>query len=282
MAKSKLVIHSANYRATSGDGKTYNVTEFMRQIITGDSLVLDVENGNFVAGGTNYVPKDPCYGALKHLQVTYSYDEEKPQIIERVEHSRMVLPEDSEVSKLTSQLAAATVRNEQLQAKPLTTQQGDTPPFSPLQKDALQLSTELLRFLKRLGPPPAPKYTEEDLDKMTADQMKVVINAQDGDYLEAFQYYLKWDGFTTQALANENTARWTRLYPWYQRLAASYALEFKDKVEQLRNRFLVAGITNVVLPSPIEGRDGEKDIRAIAAKLWELAYKAGDKGISEG
>lgn len=156
--------------------------------------------------------------------------------------------------------------------------------LSPLQEDALQLSAELLNFLKRLGTPPAPKYTAEDLEKMTASQMKALINAQDGDYAEAVQYHLGWDAFTQTALGLENqmTARWKRLYPWYQKVGASYALEFKDKVEKLRNRFLVEGITDDVLLLPIEGRDGEKHIRDIAAKLWELAYKSGEKEISSG
>lgn len=98
-AESKLVIHSANYKAIGGGGKAYNVTEFMRQIITGDSLVLDIENHNFWFGDKNFVPKDPCSGTVKRLQVTYSYDGREPRTIEREEHSRLVLPEDSELEK---------------------------------------------------------------------------------------------------------------------------------------------------------------------------------------
>jgi hypothetical protein len=97
--KSKLVIHSANYKAIGGGGKAYNVTEFMQQIITGDAIVLDIENHNFWLGDKNFVPKDPCSGTLKRLQVTYSYDGGEPHTIERQEHSRLVLPEDSELEK---------------------------------------------------------------------------------------------------------------------------------------------------------------------------------------
>lgn len=56
---SKLVIRSANYAAIEGGGKIYDVTPFMRQIIGGDSLVLDIENHNFVIGKKNFVPHDP-------------------------------------------------------------------------------------------------------------------------------------------------------------------------------------------------------------------------------
>src|SRR6202166_2001084 len=81
--QSKLVIHSANYKAIGGGGKAYNVTEFMRQIITGDSLVLDIQNHNFWFGDENFVPKDPCSGTVKRLQVTYSYDGGESHTIER-------------------------------------------------------------------------------------------------------------------------------------------------------------------------------------------------------
>ena len=155
--------------------------------------------------------------------------------------------------------------------------------LSTLQEDALQLSVELLNFLKRLGPPPAPKYTAEDIGKMNSSQTDALVRAEDGDFAEACEYHFG-DGTrfrqTAQGLENQMTARWKRLLPWYQKVGASYALEFKAKVENLRNRFLVEGITDDVLLLPIEGRDGEKHIRAIAAKLWGLAYKIGEKRIS--
>ena len=92
---SKLVIHSASYAAFTGIGKDYDVTEFLRLIIAGDSLVLDIENHNFVIGDNNWVPKDPKPSTKKRLQVTYSYDGGQPTTIERPEGSRLVLPEDS-------------------------------------------------------------------------------------------------------------------------------------------------------------------------------------------
>jgi hypothetical protein len=99
---SKLTIHSANYAAIEGGGKTYDVTEFMQQIIAGDSLVLDIENHNFVADGKNFVPYDPRVDKKKRLQVEYSYDGEPAITIERKEHFRLVLPQDSEIEWLAS------------------------------------------------------------------------------------------------------------------------------------------------------------------------------------
>jgi len=153
--------------------------------------------------------------------------------------------------------------------------------LSPLQSDAIQLSGELLDFLRRIGSPPAPKYTAEDIDKMTSAQMKTLINANDGDFLEAVEYYRPGEiAFTREGLENQLTSKWTRLLPWYQKLEATYSLEgFKDKVERLRNRFLLEGITDNVFLMPIEGKHGVERIRNIASKLWELAYKTGEKGI---
>jgi len=96
---SKLIIHHAVYAAIEGGGKTYDVTLFMRQIVAGDSLVLDIENHNFVVGNKNFVPYDPKPDKPKRLQLTYSYDGEPTLTIERREHSRLVLPEDTEVKK---------------------------------------------------------------------------------------------------------------------------------------------------------------------------------------
>lgn len=97
----KLVIHSAKYAAVEGGGKAYDVTEFMRQITAGNSLVLDIENHNFVVGKKNFVPHDPKTGKEKQLRVVYSYDDEPSTTIERPEHSRVVLPEDSELFRLS-------------------------------------------------------------------------------------------------------------------------------------------------------------------------------------
>jgi hypothetical protein len=101
---SKLVIHSANYRAWHAGGDTYDVTEFLQRIISGNSLVLDIENHNFVIGDQNFVPKDHLFGNMKRLRTIYSYDGEPARTIERPEHSRLVLPEDSEIERLKREI----------------------------------------------------------------------------------------------------------------------------------------------------------------------------------
>jgi hypothetical protein len=103
--KPKLIIHSANYRAVKAGDETYDVSEFLRKIISGDSLVFDIENHNFVIADHNYVPKDPFTGERKRLQLTYSYGTELPRTIVRYEHGRLVLPEDCEIQRLTDEIA---------------------------------------------------------------------------------------------------------------------------------------------------------------------------------
>src|ERR1017187_2228451 len=267
---SKLVIHLANYRAVEGGGEEFQVGDFLRQSISGDSLVFDIENHNFVIGDKNFVPRDPLPFKEKRLQVNYSYRGQAARTTERLEHGRLLLPEDSKIQWLMGEVA-------RLQAA-----QPAQPGLSPLQIEALQLSGELLAFLKQLGPPPAPKYTAHEFHNMPASQMKALIEAKDGDFLEACEYYRPGDtAFTRQRLENQITGRWMRLLPWYQKLEAAYTLKgFKEKVETLRNRFLLDGITDEVLLMPIEGKYGEQRIRNIAAKIWELAYKIGEKGTA--
>jgi hypothetical protein len=74
-------------------------------------------------------------------------------------------------------------------------------PFAPIQEEALRLPVELLAFLKRLGPAPAPKYTGKEIDNMTSVRMKELINAKDGDFLESVEYYRPGGiAFTPQGL----------------------------------------------------------------------------------
>lgn len=102
---SKLVIFSANYAAIEGGGKMYDVTECLRMMTSSDSLILDIENHNFVVEGyPNFVPKDPKPERLKRLEVEYSWDNEPSLTIKRDEHSRLVLPEDSEIKRLKNEV----------------------------------------------------------------------------------------------------------------------------------------------------------------------------------
>jgi hypothetical protein len=66
---SKLIIHSADYRAIYGGGDIYEVSRCLQQMIIGHCLEFDIENHNFVAGGHNCVPKDPKSGERKRLRV---------------------------------------------------------------------------------------------------------------------------------------------------------------------------------------------------------------------
>jgi hypothetical protein len=109
----KLVIRSASYAAVEGNGKDYDVADCLRQMICGNSLVMDIENHNFQINGRNYVPNDPKPFKDKRLLVTYSYDGESDVTLERQEHSRIVLPEDSEIKRLRDALRnAESVRKE--------------------------------------------------------------------------------------------------------------------------------------------------------------------------
>jgi hypothetical protein len=48
----------------------------------------------------------------------------------------------------------------------------------------------------------------------------------------------------------------------------------------MNNRFVLEGLSDEILKVPIQGRMGRQNILAIASKLWELAYKFREKGIS--
>jgi hypothetical protein len=100
---SKLVIHWANYKAVEGGGEEFQVGDFLRQIISGDSLVFDIENHNFVIGDKNFVPRDPLWGKEKRLQVNFSYAGSAPITTERREHGRLLLPEDSKIKWLMAE-----------------------------------------------------------------------------------------------------------------------------------------------------------------------------------
>jgi hypothetical protein len=109
---SKLVIHSATYRGIQDNNQVYEVTEFLRAIISGNGLVFDIENHNFVIGGRNFVPKDPLPFKAKRLLVKYSYAGQLRNI-ERYEHDRLVLPEDSQIARLEADVQRLRSENKQ-------------------------------------------------------------------------------------------------------------------------------------------------------------------------
>jgi hypothetical protein len=97
----RLIIVHADYQAIEGGGKVFDVTECLRAKTGLNSLFLEIENHNFVVGSKNYVPDDPKPSKEKRLQVTYSLDGGPQYTIERVEHQRLILPEE-EPEVLTS------------------------------------------------------------------------------------------------------------------------------------------------------------------------------------
>lgn len=154
--------------------------------------------------------------------------------------------------------------------------------LTPLQVDSLRLSMSLLEFLRQLGFPPQPRYTADELHGLPLSRSKELIESNDGAYFEACEYHFGNGHLhieTAEGLQNLTMSRFMRLWPWYEKVKASYALDFKDKVERIQHRFTIEGLMDDGLSLPVDGRDGVKNIKAIAAKLWELAYKVEEKGI---
>jgi hypothetical protein len=107
----KLIIQSANYRAIRDGGEQFEVDELLRKMITGDTLVFGpIENHSFVIDGRNLVPTDPYSGERKRLKVRYSYGNKPVREIVRYEHDILVLPEDSEIERLTTEIEKTKLR----------------------------------------------------------------------------------------------------------------------------------------------------------------------------
>lgn len=142
---SKLQIISALYRVPTGEGEQYDVSECLKRLIAGDSLVIDIENHSFVAGGVNYVPSDPKIDFKKWLRVEYRYGNRPTTFtVERIEGTRMVLPEDTFIQ--------ACIENAQAQLEEVNNK---LKLFSPLQLEAFTLAKELRDFYASLGPYPS-------------------------------------------------------------------------------------------------------------------------------
>jgi hypothetical protein len=138
---SKLVIHWANYRAVENGGDVYEVGDVLRHIISGDSLVIEIENHNFVIGDKNFVPRDPLPFKEKRLQVNYSYGGQPARTTERREHGRLLLPEDSKIQWLMGEVD----RLKAAQPKPRLYALGG------LRLRTLELCIELKDFLEKHG-----------------------------------------------------------------------------------------------------------------------------------
>lgn len=134
---SRLKIHNADYRAMDRQGTPYDVTECLQKMVRGDSLVLDIANHNFQVDGQNYVPKDPFFGVMKRLDVSYSFSGVNARAI-RPEQSRMVLPEDTFIASAVAGVPMI--------------------PFSKLQLEAFQLAKDIREFVAAF--PPRPPLTD--------------------------------------------------------------------------------------------------------------------------
>jgi hypothetical protein len=156
--------------------------------------------------------------------------------------------------------------------------------FSPLQMDALQLSHDLMNYLIRMGGPPAPKYSLEDIERMSLAESKRLIETADGDYEDSMYFYY---GDThshprstnPDAVARAITVRMRRLVPFYDKVRAGFELEFAERVKQLSNRLTLNGMADDRLALPIDGRRSVANIRTIAAALWEVAYKLAERKV---
>jgi hypothetical protein len=97
----KLVIHRAAYAA--GLMTEVSVTDKLKNA-TRDALVVIVDH---TLGGL--LPNDPAYGVPKRLDVEYSYGSDRVFRVSRMERPageicRLLLPEDSEVQRLTNEV----------------------------------------------------------------------------------------------------------------------------------------------------------------------------------
>jgi hypothetical protein len=90
---SRLYINSAEYLSTEDPTRRMDVTECLRLLIVDDKLVLEIQNHNFVAGGKNYVPKDPHPYRKKKLHVVYSFNNGPLSEIEQLEETTLRLPQ---------------------------------------------------------------------------------------------------------------------------------------------------------------------------------------------
>jgi hypothetical protein len=97
---SKLVVHSATYGPVDNTSEPIDVGDVLRNAISGDSLVFDVQEYNFVIDGKNIVPKNFLPSKEKQLQVTFTYGNELPHTTERRKGGRLLLPEDSKIKWL--------------------------------------------------------------------------------------------------------------------------------------------------------------------------------------
>ena len=238
LPKSKLVINWANYRAVEGGGEEFQVGDFLRQIISGDSLIFDIENHSFVIGDKNFVPRDPLFGKQKRLQVNYSYGAEPASTTERREHGRLLLPEDSKIKWLQSEVD----RLKAAQPKPVQY------PVPELRGKIVSMVSELQGFLGAHGEEPRPPE----------------VHKESGESNEDF-------------LIRYRARNLEPMMKWRAKFLGDYRQELKDKVSRLRDEMLSrAQIDDSLLGIAIdraenERNDGVAAVQGVIIRLWELA-----------
>lgn len=147
-----LVIHSAVYG--TGPIDDVLITERLRTAVR-DALVVPVDN--------NLVPRDPAIGKVKRLAVEFSYGNSSIQHASRLEGERLVLPEDSSLPRLRSEV-------EQLKRQHETV----TSPVT-LGARIQSLCRELQAFRKEYGPEPEMQRDFRTPDHDTIDHFMETV-----------------------------------------------------------------------------------------------------------
>jgi hypothetical protein len=193
-SKPKLIIHRAVYG--TGPITDIDITESLRNAAR-DGLVIPVDN--------NLVPRDPAVGIRKRLVVDYSYGNGIVCSASRAESIqgdivRLVLPEDSEIQRLSAELKKRIVEGALTETK-----------AAPLLRDRIfNACRELQMLLEKHGKRPNPylipisdrdeyirKYTDEVQawdDKFQADYWR-----NHNDKIVALRHELAQESLTDNA-----------------------------------------------------------------------------------
>jgi hypothetical protein len=231
--QSKLVIHWANYRAVENGGEEYPVGDFLRQIISGDSLVFDIENHNFVIGKRNFVEHDPLTGKEKRLQVNYSYGGKPPVTTERREHGRLLLPEDSAIQWLRSEID----RIKAAQPKP------SQYPLGGLRLKILEQCVELKGFLGEHGQEPK---VERQLPESQEDFMQ------------------RW---------RSSVDPWRAKFLGDFRLKFGDSIPRLQDEIRVRAGVDDFGLNNLIIKAASDPNGNVKSVEGLTRRLWELDYE---------